>query len=77
MSTIYVLVRVQPNRLAVVVEQLRELEGVVKALPVTGAYDVIAEIERETIKDALKVVFHGIHKLEGIKSTETLVVAPL
>ena len=52
--------------------RVREIEGVVDAFDVSGRFDAIALIEAEDLS-ALKEVALKIHRIEGIRRTETLV----
>ncbi len=54
-----------------VVDALRQLKGVKSADTVTGPYDVIAIIERETLSDISDLVTDKIHPLAGITRTVT------
>ena len=54
-----------------VVDALRQLKGVKSADTVTGPYDVIATIERETLSDISDLVTGKIHPLTGISRTIT------
>jgi len=54
-----------------VVSALRQLEGVISADTVTGPYDIIAIIERETLSDITELVTGKIHPLPGIARTLT------
>jgi DNA-binding Lrp family transcriptional regulator len=52
---------------------LRELPGVTEAHVVAGDFDVIAEIEGETVRDLQKVVTAGIHGIEDVGTTRTYI----
>ncbi|UPW01121.1 Lrp/AsnC ligand binding domain-containing protein [Halorussus gelatinilyticus] len=52
---------------------LRDVPGVTEAHVVAGDFDVIAEIEAETVRDLQKVVTGGIHALEDVGTTRTYI----
>jgi DNA-binding Lrp family transcriptional regulator len=76
MATVFVLITIVPGTIETTLDFLTKIGGVVRALPVTGPYDIIVEVEASTIANALNIVKRNIHQLEGITSTETLVVTP-
>lgn len=55
------------------VAAIRELSGVTEAHVVAGDFDVIAEIEGETVRDLQKVVTNGIHEVDSVGTTRTYV----
>ncbi|WP_135853890.1 Lrp/AsnC ligand binding domain-containing protein [Halorussus salinus] len=52
---------------------LRELSGVTEAHVVAGDFDVIAEIEGETVRDLQRVVTAGVHEIEDVGTTRTYI----
>lgn len=52
---------------------IRDTPGVSSAHVVSGDYDVIAEIEGETVRDLQKTVTGGIHGVEDVGTTRTYV----
>ena len=73
METVYVLLKTEPGALEDILKQIRKLDGIKEASPVTGAYDIIVRIDGEYITDALSVVVKAIRKIPGIQGTETLI----
>jgi DNA-binding Lrp family transcriptional regulator len=55
------------------VATIRDLAGVTEAHVVAGDFDIVAEIEGETIRDLQKVVTDGIHEVEGVGTTRTYI----
>jgi len=74
MEKIFVLVTVEPKSLESVYSALCAIDDVDKVDMVTGPFDLILQIEGEFITDALSVVVRKVRRLEGVISTETLVV---
>jgi len=77
METVYVLINVESGAVESVIKKITEMENVKDAAVVTGAYDIVARIEGEYITDVLTSVIRGIRQIEGVTSTETLVVVKL
>jgi len=77
METVYVLINVESGAVESVIKKITEMENVKDAAVVTGAYDILARIEGEYITDVLTSVIRGIRQIEGVTSTETLVVVKL
>ena len=55
------------------VAEIRDLSEVREAHVVTGEFDIVAEIESETVQDLQKVVTAGIHEVEGVGTTRTYI----
>ncbi len=67
----FVLIETVVGRNKEVLATLRQLEGVKSVDTVTGPYDVIAIIERETLNDIGDLVTGKIHPIAGISRTVT------
>jgi DNA-binding Lrp family transcriptional regulator len=70
----YALVRISPNKVKDVVQEVHEISGVKQVHPVTGPYDAIVFIEAADMKELGKVVLAEIHSLEGVIDTTTCLV---
>lgn len=73
METLYLLAETEHGRLEEVMVKVRGIPRVVEVEPVTGPYDLLVKIQAPVMKEALDVVLHKIRKVQGIRSTETLV----
>ncbi|MGB9636262.1 MAG: Lrp/AsnC family transcriptional regulator [Thermoplasmata archaeon] len=73
MESVYVLIETEAGKLENVIAELKKKEGVKEANAITGPFDVIVKIETEHITEALQTIVHDIRKIDGVKSTETLV----
>ena len=71
MSTAYVMINTVPDKMEVVLEEVKEIEGVKDAYMVYGVYDIIAEIKAGNTED-LKATILNIRILKHILSTLTL-----
>ncbi len=67
----FVLIETVVGKNKEVVAALRQLEGVKSVDTVTGPYDIIAIIERETLNDIGDLVTGKIHPIAGISRTVT------
>ncbi|MDI6707715.1 MAG: Lrp/AsnC ligand binding domain-containing protein [Candidatus Thermoplasmatota archaeon] len=77
MEFVYVLIKVASGTVESVASKIAEFKNVKEVSIVTGAYDIIAKIESEYITDILTTVVRGLRQVEGVVSTETLVVVKL
>jgi DNA-binding Lrp family transcriptional regulator len=67
----FVLIETAVGRSKEVMTTLRKLEGVNSVDTVTGPYDIIAIVERETLNDIGDLVTGKIHPIAGISRTVT------
>ena len=67
----FILIETVVGRNKEVVTTLKKLAGVATVDIVTGPYDVIATIERETLNDIGDLVTTKIHPIAGISRTVT------
>lgn len=56
-----------------VANTIRDRSGVTEAHVVTGDFDVVAEIECETVQDLQRIVTDGIHEVKGVGTTRTYI----
>ena len=52
---------------------IRDLDRVVEAHIVAGAYDIIAEVDADEVYEVLKTASSGIQGLKGVTDTKTYV----
>jgi len=69
----YVLMNTDLAKEEEVVKALREIEGVKEAYALYGIYDVIAEVEAETMEKIREIVLTRIRRLESVRTTITLI----
>ena len=70
----FVLIETVVGRNKDVVAALKQLEGVKSVDTVTGPYDVIATVERETLNDIGDLITAKIHPIAGISRTVSCLV---
>ena len=67
----YVLIETQVGKTKEVIENINGLEGVVLVDMITGPYDAIATIERETLNEIGDLVTAKVHPISGVSRTVT------
>jgi len=73
----YVLIEAQVGKTKQVVDAIRKLQGVVSVDTVTGPYDAIAIIQRETLNDIGELIVSKVHPVAGISRTVTCLALKL
>jgi DNA-binding Lrp family transcriptional regulator len=71
MAKAYVLIETAVGKTKEVVKHINGLEGVVSVNTVTGPYDIIAIVERETLTEVGELITSKIHTIDGISRTVT------
>lgn len=69
----YAMVITAAGTSATVVEAVADLPGVTEAHVVAGDYDIVVEIDRESVADILRVVSAELGEIEGVGTTRTYV----
>jgi DNA-binding Lrp family transcriptional regulator len=69
----YVLINTVPEKVEVVLEDVKEIEGVEEAYIIYGVYDIIAEVKAKNESELWAIIIK-IRKLHHILSTITLQV---
>ena len=77
METVFVLIKTQPGLVEPVLHEVASNPDVTEAIAVTGAYDVLARVEKEFVTESLSIIVKQIRQIEGAASTETLVALKL
>jgi DNA-binding Lrp family transcriptional regulator len=72
MVTAFVLLDVEPHRIASLSEELADVDGVYEVYSVAGDVDVVAVIRVKNHEDLADVVTKHIAQLPGILGTRTL-----
>jgi len=73
----YVLIQTEVGKSSQVSAQVARLEGVVSTADVTGPYDVIVQVEADTIDDLGKMVVSRMQLTDGITRTLTCPIVNL
>jgi DNA-binding Lrp family transcriptional regulator len=72
----YVLIVTHPGATHRVAVAVREMDHVAEVHEVMGPYDIVAEIETETLQQIPGILAEKIRTLDGIQSTTSLVAFP-
>jgi DNA-binding Lrp family transcriptional regulator len=72
----YILIQAEPAKVTAVASAIGGLTGVLSAESVTGAYDVIARAEGESMSDLEKVLGQA-QKVAGVTRTVSCIVVHL
>jgi DNA-binding Lrp family transcriptional regulator len=72
----YVLVVTDPGKTRRVKEAMRNVPGIIEMHEVMGPYDIVVEIEVETLQEIPPILGEKIRAIEGIESTTSLVTLP-
>ncbi len=67
----FVLVITSVGKTKEALNKLKKLDGIKSADAVLGPYDIIAEIEGDSIDSLGKLITEHVHKIEGIERTLT------
>lgn len=68
-----VLLRVKRDRINSVAQELVEIQGVSEVYSVAGQFDLVAILRARDDEQFASIVTEGMLKVEGIKSSETLI----
>jgi DNA-binding Lrp family transcriptional regulator len=74
MVAAYVLVSVKPGSEEEIIKKISKIAGVKETHEVYGEYDIIAEVETESLQSLDKLVTK-IRNVAGVKYTHTIIVA--
>ena len=69
----YIQISVEPGKIRNVLNAGLQLPGVVEGHIVLGPFDIMLEIEQDTVSALMKTVEQKIHLIPGIRSTSTVI----
>jgi DNA-binding Lrp family transcriptional regulator len=72
----YVLVVTDPTKTRHVHEEISKVPGIVELHEVMGPYDIVVEIEVESLQEIPTILGERIRTIDGIQSTTSLVTLP-
>lgn len=72
MATAYVLINCDMGSEGSVINDIKSIAGVKSVNGVFGAYDVIVEVQTPTIDNLRETITMKMRKLEGVRTTLTL-----
>ena len=72
MATAYILLNCELGSEESIIQQLKNLDGVVEVNGTFGAYDILTKIESPTVEALREIITWKIRKIGQIRSTLTL-----
>lgn len=72
----YVLIVVDPGKTKNVFDALKAIDRVIEVHQVMGPYDILVEIEVDSLQDVPSILGEKIRVIDGIQSTTSLVALP-
>ncbi|HZD81624.1 MAG TPA: Lrp/AsnC ligand binding domain-containing protein [Nitrososphaeraceae archaeon] len=57
-----------------IVSELKKIDGVNVVYQVYGVYDIVAQVEADTMEKVKETITWKLRKLNGVKSTLTMIV---
>lgn len=73
----YSLISSEPGRASDIFDKVEKIEGVQSVEAVAGPYDLIANIEVDSLEKLTGTVFGNIRGVDGVTNTTTLIVVDL
>ena len=72
MATAYILINCELGSEESIIQELKNLDGVIEVHGTFGAYDILTKIESTTVDALREVITWKIRKIDQIRSTLTL-----
>lgn len=72
MRAVFLMLKVEPNRLAEAADQVSELDTFSEAYSISGAYDLLVKLYVEDFDDLSSLVTEQIQKIPNVKATSTI-----
>jgi len=72
MATAYILLNCELGSEELIIQQLKNLDGVLEVHGTFGAYDILTKIESPTVETLREIITLKIRKIAQIRSTLTL-----
>jgi len=72
MAIAYILINCELGSEESIIQQLKNLDGVIEVSGTFGAYDILAKIESSTVEVLRDTITWKIRKIDQIRSTLTL-----
>lgn len=72
MLTAFVMINVEPQKIASVAQQIANIQSVAEVYSVTGEYDIIAVVRLTEYEMLAETVPEKLSSIEGITSTNTV-----
>ena len=72
MATAYVLVNCELGSEESIIQQLKNVDGIIEVHGTFGAYDILTKVESTTVETLREIITRNIRKIDHIRSTLTL-----
>ena len=72
MATAYILINCELGSEELIIQQLKNLDGILEVHGTFGAYDILTKIESPTVEKLREIITWKIRKMDQIRSTLTL-----
>ena len=72
MATAYILINCELGSEELIIQQLKNLDGIPEVTGTFGAYDILVKIESPTVEALREIITWKIRKIDQIRSTLTL-----
>ncbi|MBY8996597.1 MAG: Lrp/AsnC ligand binding domain-containing protein [Candidatus Thorarchaeota archaeon] len=73
----YILMDIELGKTDDVVDALRKIDQATTIAVTTGGYDVVVLLETSNLEELYEITVRKIHKIPGIKETQTAVVVKI
>ena len=74
MHSAFILMNAELGKENHIVKELRQIPNVKEVYPVYGVYDVLMELEADSMEVLRETITTKVRKLDGIKSTLTMII---
>lgn len=74
MHSAFILMNAELGKENQIVSEIKKIANVKEVYPVYGVYDVLMVIESDTMENLRETITSKIRKLDGIKSTLTMII---
>jgi DNA-binding Lrp family transcriptional regulator len=74
MPKAFVLMNAELGSEETIVNELKKLDGLKEIYQVYGVYDIVAQVEANTMDKVKETITWKLRKLNGVKSTLTMIV---
>jgi DNA-binding Lrp family transcriptional regulator len=72
MATAYVLINCELGSEELIIQQLKNIDGISEVSGTFGAYDILVKIKSPTVETLREIITWKIRKIDQIRSTLTL-----
>lgn len=74
MHSAFVLINAELGKESAIVGEIKKIPHVKEVYPVYGVYDVLMVLESDSMEALREAITSQVRKLEGIKSTLTMII---